>query len=166
MQFFYFYAINRRLVSKEKECIVLLERLLNQSRQDKLMYLNAADKQDLPTFKRFFNQQALYRNRMFNDLSARLSDFGIEAENVLLKRPDIRQLMGASPKRDKTNPFSKCQAQDQLFKEHLIALMQLEDTADVIRYEKLLAKIEESIETNQLYAMEVTAKSLSSPNFL
>ena len=84
-------------MSKEKECIVLLERLLNQSRQDKLMYLNAADKQDLPTFKRFFNQQALYRNRMFNELSARLSDFGIEAEDVLLKRPDIRQLMGASP---------------------------------------------------------------------
>lgn len=153
-------------MSKEKDCIVLLERLLNQSRQDKLMYLNAADKQDLPTFKRFFNQQALYRNRMFNDLSARLSDLGIEAEDVLLKRPDIRQLMGASPKRDKTNPFAKCLAQDQLFKEHLISLMQLDDTSDEDRYRKLLAKIEDSIETNQLFALEVSAKSLSSPDFL
>ena len=152
-------------MSKEKECIVLLERLLNQSRQDKLMYLNAADKQDLPTFKRFFNQQALYRNRMFNELSARLSDLGIEAEDVLLKRPDIRQLMGASPKRDKTNPFAKCLAQDQLFREHLISLMQLDENGDVDGYRKLLTKIEESIETNQLFALEVTAKSLSSPDF-
>ena len=153
-------------MSKEKECIVLLERLLNQSRQDKLMYLNAADKQDLPTFKRFFNQQALYRNRMFNDFSARLSDFGIEAEDVLLKRPDIRQLMGASPKRDKSNPFAKCLTQDQLFKEHLISLMQLDNAGDVDRYRKLMDKIEESIETNQLFALEVTAKSLSPSDFL
>ena len=153
-------------MSKEKECIVLLERLLNQSRQDKLMYLNAADKQDLPAFKRFFNQQALYRNRMFNELSVRLSDFGIEAEDILLKRPDIRQLMGASPKREKTNPFAKCLAQDQLFQKHLISLIQLDDTCDVDGYRKLLTKIEKSIETNQLFATEVTVKSLSSPDFL
>ena len=153
-------------MSKEKECIVLLERLLNQSRQDKLMYLNAADKQDLPAFKRFFNQQALYRNRMFNELSVRLSDFGIEAEDILLKRPDIRQLMGASPKREKTNPFAKCLAQDQLFQKHLISLIQLDDTCYVDGYRKLLTKIEKSIETNQLFATEVTVKSLSSPDFL
>ena len=153
-------------MSKEKECIVLLERLLNQSRQDKLMYLNAADKQDLPTFKRFFNQQALYRNRMFNDFSMRLSDFGIEADNVLLKRPDIRQLMVASPKREKSNPFAKCLAQDQLFKKQLLSLIQIDTSGDSENYNKVLAKIEDSIETNQLYALEVSAKSLTSPDYL
>lgn len=153
-------------MSKEKDCIVLLERLLNQSRQDKLMYLNAADKQDLPTFKRFFNQQALYRNRMFNDFSMRLSDFGIEADNVLLKRPDIRQLMVASPKREKSNPFAKCLAQDQLFKKQLLSLIQIDTSGDSEHYNKVLAKIEDSIETNQLYALEVSAKSLTSPDYL
>ena len=153
-------------MSKEKDCIVLLERLLNQSRQDKLMYLNAADKQDLPTFKRFFNQQALYRNRMFNDFSMRLSDFGIEADNVLLKRPDIRQLMVASPKREKSNPFAKCLAQDQLFKKQLLSLIQIDASGDSEHYNKVLAKIEDSIETNQLYALEVSAKSLTSPDYL
>jgi len=153
-------------VSKEKDCIVLLERLLNQSRQDKLMYLNAADKQDLPTFKRFFNQQALYRNRMFNDFSMRLSDFGIEADNVLLKRPDIRQLMVASPKREKSNPFAKCLAQDQLFKKQLLSLIQIDTSGDSENYNKVLAKIQDSIETNQLYALEVSAKSLTSPDYL
>ncbi|MGB1445133.1 MAG: hypothetical protein ACPG7X_04885 [Flavobacteriaceae bacterium] len=153
-------------MSKEKDCIVLLERLLNQSRQDKLMYLNAADKQDLPTFKRFFNQQALYRNRMFNDFSMRLSDFGIEADNVLLKRPDIRQLMVASPKREKSNPFAKCLAQDQLFKKQLLSLIQIDTSGDSENYNKVLAKIQDSIETNQLYALEVSAKSLTSPDYL
>lgn len=153
-------------MSKEKDCIVLLERLLNQSRQDKLMYLNAADKQDLPTFKRFFNQQALYRNRMFNDFSMRLSDFGIEADNVLLKRPDIRQLMVASPKREKSNPFAKCLAQDQLFKKQLLSLIQIDTSGDNENYNKVLAKIQDSIETNQLYALEVSAKSLTSPDYL
>lgn len=153
-------------MSKEKDCIVLLERLLNQSRQDKLMYLNAADKQDLPTFKRFFNQQALYRNRMFNDFSMRLSDFGIEADNVLLKRPDIRQLMVASPKREKSNPFAKCLAQDQLFKKQLLSLIQIDTSGDSENYNKVLAKIEDSIETNELYALEVSAKSLTSPDYL
>ena len=153
-------------MSKEKDCIVLLERLLNQSRQDKLMYLNAADKQDLPTFKRFFNQQAIYRNRMFNDFSMRLSDFGIEADNVLLKRPDIRQLMVASPKREKSNPFAKCLAQDQLFKKQLLSLIQIDTSGDSENYNKVLAKIEDSIETNQLYALEVSAKSLTSPDYL
>lgn len=153
-------------MSKEKDCIVLLERLLNQSRQDKLMYLNAADKQDLPTFKRFFNQQALYRNRMFNDFSMRLSDFGIEADNVLLKRPDIRQLMVASPKREKSNPFAKCLAQDQLFKKQLLSLIQIDTSGDSEHYNKVLAKIEDSIETNELYALEVSAKSLISPDYL
>ena len=153
-------------MSKEKDCIVLLERLLNQSRQDKLMYLNAADKQDLPTFKRFFNQQALYRNRMFNDFSMRLSDFGIEADNVLLKRPDIRQLMVASPKREKSNPFAKCLAQDQLFKKQLLSLIQIDTSGDSEHYSKVLAKIEDSIETNELYALEVSAKSLTSPDYL
>ena len=153
-------------MSKEKDCIVLLERLLNQSRQDKLMYLNAADKQDLPTFKRFFNQQALYRNRMFNDFSMRLSDFGIEADNVLLKRPDIRQLMVASPKREKSNPFAKCLTQDQLFKKQLLLLIQIDASGDSEQYNKVLAKIEDSIEINELYALEVSAKSLTSPDYL
>lgn len=130
------------------------------------MYLNAADKQDLPTFKRFFNQQALYRNRMFNDFSMRLSDFGIEADNVLLKRPDIRQLMVASPKREKSNPFAKCLAQDQLFKKQLLSLIQIDTSGDSENYNKVLAKIQDSIETNQLYALEVSAKSLTSPDYL
>ena len=148
-------------MAKEKDIIILLERLLNQSRQDKVMYLNAADKENLPTYKRFFNQQALYRNKMFNDYSALLSEYGIEVEKVLLKRPDIRQLMFTSIKREKHNPFNQFLTQDLLFVENLNALI-IADQSDKnqVIYHKQLLKITASIETNKNLSQEITTKEL------
>ena len=131
------------------------------------MYLNAADKQNLPTYKRFFNQQALYRNSMFNDFSAILSDYGIEVEEVLLKRPDIRQLMMTSIKREKSNPFDKCLAQDQLFRQNLVKLMSLDGVnKNQISYQKHLSKIESCIEANELFSEEIAVKSLPNSDLL
>ena len=127
------------------------------------MYLNAADKHNLPAYKRFCNQQALYRNSMFNDFSAILSDFDIEVEDVLLKRPDIRQLMMTSIKREESNLFDKCLAQDLLFKENLQALIAVDisDKNQAI-YHKQLRKIDACIEDNESYRQEVAMKELIS----
>ena len=148
-------------MAKEKNIIILLERLLNQSRQDKLMYLNAADKENLPTYKRFFNQQALYRNKMFNDFSAMLSDYGVEVEEVLLKRPDIRQLMSTSIKREKHNPFHKFLTQDLLFLENLNALITADQKEkNQVIYNKQLLKITASIENNKSISKEMASKEM------
>jgi thiaminase len=148
-------------LAREKDIIILLERLLNQSRQDKIMYLNAADKQNLPTYKRFFNQQALYRNKMFNDYSAILSEYKIEVEEVLLKRPDIRQLMSTTIKREKHNPFNKFLSQDLLFLENLNALIDVDknDKNQVI-YHKQLLKITACIENNKYLSKEISTKEM------
>ena len=148
-------------MAREKDTIILLERLLNQSRQDKIMYLNAADKQNLPTYKRFFNQQALYRNKMFNDYSAILSEYKIEVEEVLLKRPDIRQLMSTTIKREKHNPFNKFLSQDLLFLENLNALIDVDknDKNQVI-YHKQLLKITACIENNKSLSEEIAMKEM------
>ena len=148
-------------MAKEKDIIILLERLLNQSRQDKIMYLNAADKQNLPTYKRFFNQQALYRNKMFNDYSALLSEYGIKLEEVLLKRPDIRQLMFTSIKREKHNPFNQFLKQDLLFLENLNALIAADQSEknQVIYYKQLL-KISACIENNKSLSEEIAMKEM------
>ena len=146
----------------KKNTIILLERLLNQSRKDKLMYLNAADRQDLPAFKRFFNQQALFRNSMFYDFSNLLTEHGIEVEDVILKSPDIRQLMMTTLGRDKKNSFAECLSQDQLFKINLEELIQVDLTEkNVLIYQKHLAKIDASIEENDLFSTEVSAKAFS-----
>lgn len=146
----------------KKNTIILLERLLNQSRKDKLMYLNAAERQDLPAFKRFFNQQAIYRNSMFYDFSNLLTEHGIEVEDVILKSPDIRQLMMTTLGRDKKNSFAECLSQDQLFKINLEELIQVDLTKkNVLIYQKHLAKIDASIEENDLFSTEVSAKAFS-----
>ena len=154
------------IVSK-KNTVILLERLLNQSRKDKLMYLNAADRQDLPGFKRFFNQQALYRNSMFYDFSNLLREHGIEAEDVILKRPDIRQLMMTKPGRDKKNSFAECLSQDQLFKANIEELIQVDLTEkNALIYQKHLTKIAASIDENELFSIEVNAKAFSTSGYL
>ena len=148
-------------MAKEKNIIILLERLLNQSRQDKLMYLNAADKENLPTYKRFFNQQALYRNKMFNDFSAMLSDYGVEVEEVLLKRPDIRQLMSTSIKREKHNPFHKFLTQDLLFLENLNALIVADQNEkNQVIYHNQLQKIAACIDNNKSMIKEIASKEM------
>ena len=148
-------------MAKEKNIIILLERLLNQSRQDKLMYLNAADKENLPTYKRFFNQQALYRNKMFNDFSAMLSDYGVEVEEVLLKRPDIRQLMSTSIKREKHNQFHKFLTQDLLFLENLNALIAADQKdKNQLIYNNQLLKITACIDNNKSMIKEIASKEM------
>jgi hypothetical protein len=151
----------------KKNTIILLERLLNQSRKDKLMYLNAADRQDLPAFKRFFNKQALYRNSMFYDFSNLLTEHGIEVEDVILKSPDIRQLMMTTPGRDKKNSFAECLSQDQLFKINLEELIQVDLTEkNVLIYQKHLIKIDASINENDLFSTEVSAKAFLTSGYL
>jgi len=151
----------------KKNKIILLERLLNQSRKDKLMYLNAADRQDLPAFKRFFNQQALFRNSMFYDFSTLLTEQGVEVEDVILKSPDIRQLMMTTPSRDKKNSFAECLSQDLLFKANLEELIQVDLTEkNVLIYQKHLIKIEASIEENDLFSTEVSAKAFLTSGYL
>ena len=148
-------------LAKERDIIILLERLLNQSRQDKLMYLNAADKQNLPTYKRFFNQQALYRNKMYYDFSTLLSEHGIEVEEVLLKRPDLNQLMSTSIKREKHNPFNQFLTQNLLFLENLNALIAADQSEkNQVIFHKQLIKINACIENNKSLSEEIATKEM------
>ena len=125
------------------------------------MYLNAADKENLPTYKRFFNQQALYRNKMFNDFSAMLSDYGVEVEEVLLKRPDIRQLMSTSIKREKHNQFHKFLTQDLLFLENLNALIAADQKdKNQLIYNNQLLKITACIDNNKSMIKEIASKEM------
>jgi len=148
-------------LTTKKNILGILEQLLNQSRQDKLMYLNAADRMDAPTYKRFLNQQALQRNNFFHQLSTALSNHGIDQEEVLLNRPDIRQLMMTSPKRDKSNPFIKCIAQDDHFRMLLMEIMAI-DTIDfnLNIYQKILDKLDYSQAENERFKEELAEKTL------
>lgn len=150
-------------MSKIREIQFVLERLLNQSQQDKLLYLNTADRQDLPLFKRFFNQEALIRNSLFHAISTILTTHDIAIEDVLLKRPNMAQFMRSDTTREKKNSFIKCLEQDYLLLESLekLSRFNLDEKSRQI-CDKYLSKIRHSIQENELYCIEISAEEHSS----
>ena len=143
----------------EKNIRFLLEKLLNCYRENKISYLNSADSQYQPSFNRFFNHQAIIRNNMFFNISNILSEIGIEAEDVLLKRPDIKQFMSTKIEKEKEDLFYKNLKKDVELKEILLKLVKIDSEKNRIEvYKKHLKKISESIKANKSFSIEVKEK--------
>jgi len=72
-----------------------------------------------------------------------------------------------TPVRDKKNSFAECLSQDQLFKTNLEELIQIDLTEkNALIYQKHLIKIEASIEENDLFSTEVSAKAFLTSGYL
>ncbi len=143
-------------MSIEKNIRFLLEKLLNAYRENKISYLNSADSLYQPSFSRFFNHQAIIRNNMFFNISNILSEIGIEVEEVILKRPDIKQFMSTKIEREKEDLFYKNLKKDIELKEILQKLIKIDGEKSRIEiYKKHLEKILKSIKENELYSVEV-----------
>ena len=143
----------------EKNIRFLLEKLLNSYRENKISYLNSADSQYQPSFNRFFNHQAIIRNNMFFDISNILSEIGIEVEDVILKRPDIKQFMSTKIEKEKEDLFYKNLKKDVELKEILLKLIKIDRENNRIEvYKKHLKKISESIKANKSFSIEVKEK--------
>ena len=98
---------------------------------------------------------------MYYDFSTLLSEHGIEVEEVLLKRPDINQLMSSSIKREKHNPFNQFLTQDLLFLENLNALIAADQSEkNQVIYHKQLLKITACIENNKSLSEEIAMKEM------
>ena len=143
----------------DKNIRFLLENLLNSYRENKILYLNSADSHYQPSFNRFFNHQAIIRNNMFFNISNILSEIGVEVEDVILKRPDIKQFMSTKIEREKEDLFYKNLKKDIELKEILLKLVKIDNKKNRIEvYEKHLNKISESIKANKSYSAEVKEK--------
>ena len=143
-------------MSTNKNVRFLLEKLLNSYRENKILYLDSADSQYQPSFNRFFNHQAIIRNNMFFNISNILSEIGVEVEEVILKRPDIKQFMSTKIEREKEDLFYKNLKKDIELKEILLKLVKIDDNKNRIEvYKKHLNKISESIKANKSYSVEV-----------
>ena len=96
---------------------------------------------------------------MFFNISNILSEIGIEVEDVILKRPDIKQLMSTKIEREKENLFFKNLKKDIETKEILHSLIKIDIKKNRIEiYKKHLKKISESIKTNKLYSDKINEK--------
>ncbi len=143
-------------MSTNKNVRFLLEKLLNSYRENKILYLDSADSQYQPSFNRFFNHQAIIRNNMFFNISNILSEIGVEVEDVILKRPDIKKFMSTKIEREKENLFDKNLKKDIELKEILLKLVKIDSKKNRIEiYKKHLNKISDSIKANKTYSVEV-----------
>ena len=96
---------------------------------------------------------------MFFSISNILSEIGVEVEDVILKRPDIKQFMSTKIEREKEDLFYKNLKKDIELKEILLKLVRIDNKKNRIEvYKKHLNKISESIKANKSYSVEVKEK--------
>ena len=96
---------------------------------------------------------------MFFSISNILSEIGVEVEDVILKRPDIKQFMSTKIEREKEDLFYKNLNKDIEIKEILLKLLKIDNEKNRVEvYKKHLNKISESIKANKSYSVEVKEK--------
>ena len=83
-------------MSKRSQRIALMEKLLTHLKNSKLEYLKAADHANLSEKKRFFNKQALLRNRFFQEVLSELQSLGLTYDDLIISRFNFDQLLISS----------------------------------------------------------------------
>ena len=106
--FSFFIFIKNQCVSIKNKYISYLEQLLIHLKNAKLEYLRAADVASKTEDKRYFNQQALLRNRFFHEVLSQLQNENINLEDLILRDFKFDQLLISSIKGLKNSAYEKC----------------------------------------------------------
>ena len=149
-------------MSKNSKYIILLERLLTHHRNAKLDYLKAADHADKSEKKRYFNKQAMLRNRFFQELLSELQNLGMYYDDFVSSRFNFDQLLISSIDKLRANALDKCLESDRFLLETYLSLQDSE-----FQNEKFLqhsARIEIAIEQNEALASDYKIKNKISSN--
>ena len=149
-------------MSKNSQYIVLLERLLTHHRNAKLDYLKAADHADKSEKKRYFNKQAMLRNRFFQEILSELQNLGMYYDDFVSSRFNFDQLLISSIDKLRSNALNKCLESDRFLLETYRTLQDSE-----FQNEKFLqhsSSIEIAIEQNEALASDYKIKNGISSN--
>ena len=150
-------------MTKNNRYISLLEKLLTHLKNAKLEYLKAADHADRSEKKRYFNKQALLRNRFFQEILSELQNLGIHYNDLVTSRLNFDQLLISSIGKFKSNALGKCLESDKFLLEIYLTLQESE-----FQNEKFLqhsSSIEIAIEQNQVFASDHQSKNKVGSNF-
>ena len=149
-------------MSKNSKYIILLERLLTHHRNAKLDYLKAADHADKSEKKRYFNKQAMLRNRFFQEILSELQNLGMYYDDFVSSRFNFDQLLISSIDKLRANALDKCLESDRFLLETYLSLQDSE-----FQNEKFLqhsSSIEIAIEQNEALASDYKIKNKISSN--
>ena len=150
-------------MSRNNQYIAILEKLLTHLKNSKLEYLKAADHADRSEKKRYFNKQALLRNRFFQEILSELQNIGIGYDDFIISRLNFDQLLISSIDKLRSNALDKCLESDKFLLEIYFSLRDSE-----FQNEKFLqhsSSIEIAIEQNQIYSSDYQIKNKVESDF-
>ena len=142
---------------KNNKYIALLEKLLTHLKNSKLEYLKAADHANRSEKKRYFNKQALLRNRFFQEILSELQNLGTHYNELVTSRLNFDQLLISSIDKLRSNALGKCLESDKFLLEIYLTLQESE-----FQNEKFLqhsSSIEIAIEQNKVFASDYQSKN-------
>ena len=100
-------------MGKQNQYIAQLEKLLTHLKNAKLTYLKAADEANASEKKRFFNQEALLRNRFFQEVLSEIQTLGMSYDDLVIGGFNFNQLLISSTDLLKKSALDKCAQSDK-----------------------------------------------------
>tara|TARA_A100000164_G_C21775297_1_gene708259 strand:+ start:310 stop:753 length:444 start_codon:yes stop_codon:yes gene_type:complete len=101
-------------MSRQSKKIILMERLLTHLKNAKLEYLKASDHANTSEEKRFFNNQALIRNRFFQQILSELQNIGVTFDELIINKFNLDQLLVSTIAKLKSTAVHKCLEADKM----------------------------------------------------
>ena len=101
-------------MSRQSKQIILMEKLLTHLKNAKLEYLMASDHANTCEEKRFFNKQALIRNRFFQQGLSELQNIGVPFDDLIINKFNFDQLLVSTIDKLKSTAIEKCLEADKM----------------------------------------------------
>ena len=150
-------------MSKHNRHIALMEKLLIHLKNTKLGYLKAADHANVSQDKRFFNQQAVYRNRFFQEILAELQQLGMHYDDLVISQFKFDQLLISSIETLKSTAVEKCLEADRILLKIYHSLY--EEGYENEKFMHHISSLEVALEQTEIFAEDYSKKKTLEPKY-
>ncbi|MBT3542570.1 MAG: DUF2383 domain-containing protein [Flavobacteriaceae bacterium] len=147
-------------MGKQNLYIAQLEKLLTHLKNGKLGYLKAADHANTSEEKRYFNQEALIRNRYFQEALSEIQNLGMSYDDLVVGGFNFNQLLISSIDTLKATALEKCIEADKMLVEIYQSILALNQE---IKFESNLNRLTQASEQNEMLVSKYTAEKEINP---
>ncbi|MDB4612600.1 PA2169 family four-helix-bundle protein [Flavobacteriaceae bacterium] len=147
-------------MGKQNLYIAQLEKLLTYLKNGKLGYLKAADHANTSEEKRYFNQEALIRNRYFQEALSEIQNLGMSYDDLVVGGFNFNQLLISSIDTLKATALEKCIEADKMLVEIYQSILALNQET---KFESNLNRLTQASEQNEMLVSKYTAEKEINP---
>lgn len=147
-------------MGKQNLYIAQLEKLLKHLKNGKLGYLKAADHANTSEEKRYFNKEALIRNRYFQEALSEIQNLGMSYDDLEVGGFNFNQLLISSIDTLKATALEKCIEADKMLVEIYQTILALNQET---KFESNLNRLTQASEQNEMLVSKYTAEKEINP---